>query len=287
MGLSMVTVQSDQTDAGRNYPENLYRSDNRATLLPTVDHIDEAAVDRYHADGYVAVGTLFDPARIDAALTGLNSLLLDPRGAGIEFEVGVGDRLADLDAEARMNVVRKFMWFADHDERLRTLARDPVLMDVARRLIGDQDIALIQDMALLKPPGGGREKPWHQDNAYFNIEPGTPIVGVWIALDDATPENGCMHVLPGSHREGPVLHFQRRDWQICDSDVQIWRDLVVPLPAGGALFFDGLIHHGTPANRTNRRRRAVQFHYAPATAVRVTDERRMELFGSEGKNVSC
>ena len=56
-------------------------------------------------------------------------------------------------------------------------------------------------MALLKPPRG-REKPWHQDHAYFNLPLDTPIVGVWIALDEATPENGCMHVIPGSHREG-------------------------------------------------------------------------------------
>ena len=283
----MVTGKSDQTYVSGDYPANLYRSDKPATLLDTVDDIDESALDRYRVDGYIALGNLFDRARIDAALAGLDSLLLNPRGAGIEFESEVGDRLADLDAEGRAKVVRKFMWFADHDERLRELVRDPVLLDVARRFIGDHDIVLIQDMALLKPPGGGREKPWHQDNAYFNIEPGTPIVGVWIALDNAIPENGCMHVIPGSHREGPVLHFQRRDWQICDSDVQIWRDVVVPLPAGGALFFDGLIHHGTPANRSNRRRHAVQFHYAPAAALQVTDERRMELFGNEGKNVSC
>jgi phytanoyl-CoA hydroxylase len=145
---------------------------------------------------------------------------------------------------------------------------------------------MFQDMALLKPPGGGREKPWHQDNAYFDIEPGTPIVGVWIALDPATAENGCMHVVPGSHREGPMVHFRRRDWQICDDQVDGGRGTMIPLPAGGALFFDGLIHHGTSANRTSRRRRAVQLHYVPAGTARSSDG-RLEISGSAGKDVTC
>lgn len=270
-----------------DYDESLYRSDHAAVALPTVDDVDDAICERYLADGYFAVNRLFDRENVDAALAGLEALLMEPKGAEIFFEAWAAERLSELDGAARLDAVRKFMHFVDYDERLRALAYDERLLQVVRRLIGDDDVVLMQDMALLKPPGGGREKPWHQDNAYFDIEPGTPIVGVWIALDEATPENGCMHVIPGSHREGPVLHFQRRDWQICDSDVQTWRDVVVPLPVGGAMFFDGLMHHGTPANRTDRRRRAVQFHYLSATAARVSEERRLEIFGSEGKDVTC
>lgn len=239
------------------------------------------------ADGYIAISRVFNDAEVGAAVNGLEALLMEPKGAEIYFESSAADKLAELDGSARLDVVRKFMRFVDHDPRLHAMAYHPQLLDVVRRLIGTRDVVLFQDMALLKPPGGGREKPWHQDNAYFNIEPGTPIVGVWIALDPATPENGCMHVIPGSHREGPVLHFQRRGWQICDSDVQTWRDVVVPLPSGGALFFDGMMHHGTPANRTDHRRRAVQFHYVAASTAEVTEERRLEIFGSDGKNVTC
>ena len=83
----------------------------------------------------------------------------------------------------------------------------------------DDAPVLFQEMALLKPPKG-REKPWHQDCAYFNYPLGTTIIGVWIALDHADANNGCLHILPGTHREGPVNHFKRRDWQICDTDVQ-------------------------------------------------------------------
>ncbi|MFD4022206.1 phytanoyl-CoA dioxygenase family protein [Streptomyces sp. NPDC058576] len=185
------------------------------------------------------------------------------------------------------------MRFTELDERLRAVAHAPGLLALVRRLVGDDRVVMIQDMALLKPPGGGREKPWHQDNAFFPFEPGTPIIGVWIALDEATPANGCMHVRPGSHLAGPAVHFRRRDWQLCDADVLAARedepvsDVTVPLPAGGALFFDGLLHHGTPENRTRTRRRALQLHYVPAAAVRVPEERRLAVFGSGGKNVSC
>jgi phytanoyl-CoA hydroxylase len=116
---------------------------------------------------------------------------------------------------------------------------------------------------------------------------------VWVALDPVGPENGCMFVMKGAHNLGPVIHFNRRDWQICDTDVRQLRNgsdlpsVAVPLQPGGCLFFDGLLPHGTPTNTTNLRRRALQFHYAPAETQKVPSEERMALFGSEGKNVSC
>jgi len=63
--------------------------------------------------------------------------------------------------------------------------------------------------------------------------------------------------------------------------------VVVPLAPGGLLLFDGLIHHGTPANLTQERRRAVQFHYAARSAVWTNEEERLAIFGGEGRGVSC
>ena len=62
---------------------------------------------------------------------------------------------------------------------------------------------------------------------------------------------------------------------------------MVPLPPGGLLLFDGLIHHGTPANRTDTRRRAVQFHYTSPDAAWHDEGYRQRHFGSEGKAVTC
>ena len=106
------------------------------------------------------------------------------------------------------------------------------------------------------------------------------------ALDEATAENGCMHVIPGSHKT-PTVHFKRRDWQICDTDVAADRDVMVPLKPGGCLFWHGLTHHGTPANLSDKGRRALQLHYKPEYHEDITTQERMEIYGSEGKDVEC
>ena len=113
--------------------------------------------------------------------------------------------------------------------------------------------------------------------AYFNLPPETTVAGVWIALDQATPENGCMFVIPGSHRAGPVVHFKRRDWQICDTDVAAGAARTVPLTPGGCLIFHGLLHHGTPPSRSPQRRRALQFHYKPASVAQIAPEERLAV----------
>jgi phytanoyl-CoA hydroxylase len=178
------------------------------------------------------------------------------------------------------------MWFVEYDARLKAMAEHPELINLVTRLVGEAP-ALFQDMALIKPPKIGREKPWHQDHAYFDLPLTATVVGVWIALDEATTENGCMVIYPGSHRQGPVVHFNRRDWQICDTYDRFNGARAVPLKPGGALFFHSLLHHGTPANVSPHRRRAVQFHYAAASAQKTNKEERLAIFGEEGKDVTC
>ena len=117
----------------------------------------------------------------------------------------------------------------------------------------------------------------------------TEIISVWIALQEADHENGCMHVIPGSHREGPVVHFKVRDWQICDTDVAKNHVVAVPLKPGGILFWHGRLHHGSPANHSARGRRSLQLHFIPESVSEneTSTEERLAVYGSEGKNVTC
>ncbi len=96
-----------------------------------------------------------------------------------------------------------------------------------------------------------------------------------------------MHVVPGSHRAGPVVHFKQRDFQICDTDVATERVLAVPLEPGGCLLFDGLTHHGTPPNHSSQRRRSIQFHFARPGSRPITEAERAAIWGGEGKDVTC
>lgn len=271
------------------YPADLYRFRDFAAGVDGFAGVTDQTLTQFRQHGFLVVHNAFTPGEVQAALDGLFYLISGqhPTFSGVMFEKkAAGVPVNELSTEERQDYVRKFMWFVDFDERLHALAYHPQLLALLTRMLGEAP-TLFQDMALIKPPRIGREKPWHQDHAYFDLPLATPVVGVWIALDEATTENGCMVVYPGSHLQGPVVHFQRRDWQICDTYDRPGGALAVPLKPGGALFFVSLLHHGTPANTSPYRRRAVQFHYAPASAQETTKEERLAIFGPEGKDVTC
>ena len=285
VGLNHVTVMS-YTEAP-SPPDGLYQFDRTVNKrVPTLADITEADLGFFQEHGYLVVDEYLATDEIEAAKAGMIRLLESGSSDIVQFEPGRDQSDVDNcdDPAAALDYVRKFMWFVDHDADLRYPSETDDLLDLLGTLV-DGTPERFQDMALIKPPSGGVEKPWHQDKAYFDLALDAPVVGVWIALDEATPENGCMHIIPGSHRDGPVVHFDRRDWQICDTDVQVDEDVMVPLSPGGMLLFDGFLHHGTPPNRSSKRRRALQFHYTAANAAWL--EERPAAFGNQDKDVTC
>ncbi len=271
------------------YPSTLYDFQGLATGVDGFANVGDEQIAYFQEQGYLVVNNAFSPTEVQAALDGLLHLVSgqNTEYKGVMFEKKAqGVPVDTLPPEQKQDYVRKFMWFVDYDPRLKAMAEHSQLTRVLTRLLGDSP-SLFQDMARLKPPQIGREKPWHQDHAYFDLPLSAPVVGVWIALDEATTENGCMLVYPGSHRAGPVVHFSRRDWQICDSYNRTYGALAVPLKPGGALFFHSLMQHGTPANTSTARRRAVQFHYKASSAHETDQTERLAIFGSEGKDVTC
>jgi phytanoyl-CoA hydroxylase len=238
--------------------------------------------------GFLAIEGAFTPEEVQSSLDGLLDLIdgRRPDYRHIQFEAQARGVLHTLPAEQKQDLVRKIFHFVDYDARLRAIAEHPKMLAVVEELIGERP-ALYESKALLKPPMIGREKPWHQDHAYWNLPLDSKVVTIWIALDAATTDNGCLFVIPGSHREGPVVHFRRRDWQICDSDVHTGRIMAAPLAPGGCLIFHSMLHHGTPANASPQRRRALQFVYVQASVGKISTPERLAIFGSEGKDVTC
>ncbi len=286
-----VAAPERQFDDGLSgeFPQGLYDSTGIVTGVDGFDAVTDAHVARFHEQGYLIVENAFTAQEVQIALDGLFHLL---SGAveefdGVQYErASAGVAIEDMAVEEKQDYVRKFMSFVDYDERLNELAHHPLLLALVERLIGEAPV-LFQSMALLKPPRLGRDKPWHQDAAYFQIELDAKVVGCWIALDEATIENGCMVIAPGSHLNGPVVHFRRRDWQICDTDVDNSGAVAVPLKPGGLLIFQSLLHHGTPPNDSGLRRRALQFHYRPQSAPLTSQEERLAIFGGEGLGAKC
>jgi len=270
----------------------LYRADAsaRAVVLPKYQPAwSERELARYRDDGYVAMERIFSAGEIATAKAALTDLAQRRTSNGrVEFqeepyysEGGRDDRVDD--PELRLRVIRNF---CQAEARLSALASHPRLRVLVDGLIGDGH-ALLQDTALLKPAYHGAEKPWHQDAAYFDQSPIDAVIGVWIALDPATVENGCMQIVPGTHRSGPVRHYHVRDCQIEDARVAVDRAIVVPLQPGGALFFSALLHHGTPPNSGPDRRRAVQFHFRSAHCRTMTFDEHAALFDDDGAYAGC
>ncbi|MFN8526969.1 MAG: phytanoyl-CoA dioxygenase family protein [Chloroflexota bacterium] len=289
-GLTTYVAGVDEAERIR---QSLYRVDDSALapkLAAVPERLSEADLAFFRANGYLAIEGLLSADEVAVAKAALSDLIAHRErygdGLGIQEEpyyqdggtTAVGD-----DPELR---VRKLWKFAKSERRLGELTRHPKLVALLDQLIGPGH-RMIQDMALLKPPYAGAEKPWHQDNAYFDYTPLDGIVGAWIAVDRATVENGCMQVIPGTHLDGPAPHYHVRDCQLNDERVEVPRALVVPLAPGGVLLFSGLLHHGTPPNRSADRRRALQFHYAAAHCQKLSIREHAELFDDGGAYAGC
>jgi phytanoyl-CoA hydroxylase len=225
-------------------------------------------VEGYRRDGYLLVRRAIDRNLVERcleALSGLASGALDPHGASMALEPAVADGLANtaLISGDPQDKIRKFGDFIRASPSLLRVAMSANVHRAIDQILGIGRL-LFQEMALVKPPRIGSEKPWHQDAAYFRSSDPNLIVGVWIALDPATRENGCMEFIRGSHLRGPAPHIPAADINVCTirpDHLQLQDRLAVPMDPGDALIFHSLVHHYTAPNRSDMRRRALQFHY--------------------------
>ena len=267
--------------------QRLYRYESAHRPLPGPRAVTDEDVAAYRRFGFIAVADLFTAAEVEAACAALSRLVAgaEPQFQGVQFEeTARGRTLAP--AEREPYVRKLYDDFTAYDPRLKAMATKPAFVAIVERLLG-ATTRVSQEMALLKPPHIGREKPWHQDLAYFLLDPPDGVLGTWIALDEATPENGCMHVIPGSHRGGPRPHYHDRDCQLPDECVQVDQDVMVPLAPGGVLFFHSLLHHGTPPNRSPARRRALQFHFASVHCRTIDAAAQHARFFDRNGPASC
>ncbi|MEK3883052.1 phytanoyl-CoA dioxygenase family protein [Paenibacillus sp. PL2-23] len=264
--------------------KRLYRYDQLARTYAGVDMLGEQEWKAYKEAGFLAVEGVLEEREIQDAIDAIMSMIFeDTKGASIQFSKPSSELKSN---EERELAVRKVHQFSDRDDRLRHVAYHPDILRPVEAILGEKP-KLVQDMALLKPPHGGGEKPWHQDMAYGNLAYDKPVVGVWIALDEAALDNGCMHVLPGSHADGATPHYAVRDWQLCDSHVAVEKDVAVPLKPGGLMFFHGLLKHGTPYNLSPKRRRALQFHYVGESARKLSPQEYKRTFTNEMSGAEC
>jgi ectoine hydroxylase-related dioxygenase (phytanoyl-CoA dioxygenase family) len=148
-------------------------------------------------------------------------------------------------------------------KRLRQFVVDSPLVDVCADLIGP-DVRLYWDQAVYKKPDTAASFPWHQDNGYAYLEP-QQYLTCWIALTDATEENGCPWVVPGLHKMGTLRHHATETGLVCFDEAA--GAVPAPVGAGGMVVFSSLTPHCTGPNRTDGVRKAYIVQYAPDGAA--------------------
>ena len=156
------------------------------------------------------------------------------------------------------------------DERWLAAASIPEILDCVEKVIGPNFLNWGSSL-FGKPAGVGQETPWHQDGEYWPIRP-LKTCTVWIAIDDATVENGCLRVVPGSHKEKMLApHITEK------GDYTLYRKLQddaapelkahdVVLKRGEVSIHDVYMIHGSRSNHSNKSRRGLVFRYMPTTS---------------------
>jgi phytanoyl-CoA hydroxylase len=227
----------------------------------TLETLTDAEFAQYQREGYVVKRGLFDADTVARVRERLREYTHGDRPVE-GFDEQVEPEAADEGVD-EADAVRKFegLGLLD-DEVIHDLATDDRLVRVAQDLLGP-DVKLLRSAAMFKPPHVGSEKGLHQDSAYYPVRPYDQVT-TWIALDDATPENGCMEILPGGHTEGLLEH----ETQEYETDIVIPEDLGemerLPMEVGDVLFQHSLLPHRTSPNTTDRWRRAMIFMYMDA-----------------------
>ena len=224
--------------------------------------ITEAQARRYDEDGFFVLEDALGRDEVDALIAAI-----DP------FEERHNDALREL-AGGRFLIARADeITFTTHLVRespaLRAFTRSPLLTGLCADLLGP-DVRLYWDQAVYKKPGTESPFPWHQDNGYAFVEP-QQYLTCWVALTDATEDNGCPWVVPGLHRQGTLAHDYSDIGFVCLRDPA--EAVAVPARAGSIVVFSSLTPHSTGPNRTDCTRKAYIVQYAPDGAVVVRPQR--------------
>jgi ectoine hydroxylase-related dioxygenase (phytanoyl-CoA dioxygenase family) len=234
----------------------------------------------YDADGFATIRGFAEPAVGTAMLDDVVELVrAQQRGEPVDDALVLPEAQPDF-AERRSNpedVVSK-VFRLHRRPAFASFLRTPELLPIVTELLGTDDVDCFLSQFIFKNPGAWGQ-PWHQDSYYFPFEPARPIVGLWLAVTEATLENGCLHVLPGSHRAAVHEHVpDRREGanygytEIVDQDTD--GQCPALMEPGDLLVFDSHLMHRSTDNTSTGIRAAMVFHVAAAGTVDRTEEVR-------------
>ena len=206
------------------------------------------SADAYREHGYVLVRGAFDRSELEEMRAAIDRILETVAATGHDKS----HTWAGVDQSLQL---KGFHDLTYHDGVFTRMVAHPHLVEVLTQLIGP-NVQLHHTKMLVKPPEQGAPFPMHQDYPYFPHERHS-VLAASVHLDDTDEENGCLHVVPGSHRLGPLeAHGESKT-----VEYSLDSGIACPAAAGDVLFFNYLTIHGSGVNRSTRTRRNVLFQY--------------------------
>jgi len=214
-------------------------------------------VHRFRDQGYLVLDRITGDEEVERLRGIFDRLFATSAG----HERGSHFDLAGTDEEGRPPVLPQIVNPVEFAPELAETEFRAASLQIARQLLGPEAQPWFEH-AILKPPGYGAPTPWHQDEAH-RCDPGVDYeqVSIWMPLQQATVENGCMEFIPKSHL-GPVLdhHSPGGDRRVmaleCVGDFDRAKSVPCPLPPGGATVHHWRTMHHAGANTSNIPRRA-------------------------------
>lgn len=247
----------------------------------------------FEQDGFVHLGKLLEGDAI-AALTEraddlgsgalINPQVLMQLDTGGDYDA-LPEAVSSLDADTRL--YRKIQGL-ETDSLFSPLVRHPLFMSICARLYGAHaPVSLFRAMIMNKPAGQGTHLPWHQDGGDVWALDRDPLVTVWVALDPATRANGCVEVIPGSHRLGLL---SAHGSTLAANDVQqhcsVEQTLPLELEAGHAVLLHNWLIHRSGVNASNQPRRAFTACYMDGRTRSVLTGNHFALLSGTLQEVS-
>ena len=233
----------------------------------------QAQIASFHDQGFLTLPRICPPEEVASLRTVFERLFSERAGRneGAQFDMVTHD---EDDAAPKLSQIIKPTHFAPELAGTQYRVNG---MAVARQLLGDNVIE-VSEHAILKPAGSGAATPWHQDEAFREAEFEYNQLSIWMPLQEATVENGCMHYVPGSHLTGVLDHRSPGDDPRvhaleCPGGFNPADAVACPLEGGGAAIHQGRTLHYAGPNQTAISRYAyvLMFEAPPKPASQARD----------------
>jgi phytanoyl-CoA hydroxylase len=229
-------------------------------------------IEQFHRDGFVKGQHVLDDRQIETLRNELSRVIRDQEKSSIPQPV-LCRNLSQDPAHPVWQIVN--IWQASAP--FRALISHPAIVAEVAQLTAASELRLWHDQIQYKPAGKGGVNRWHQDAPYWpTLRPNTAQATAWVALDDVDEDNGCMSMVPGSHRWGDCIKFLHTLKQLDDIPSSFeGQEITVrtcPVLRGEVHYHHGLVWHGSRANTSPRSRRAIALHY-------MTEQTRYDASG--------